>query len=55
MTYRAWWAARWFLFDEKFGPSIRAAELEARQQEAKLTADYARSVALLRKDPDGDR
>ena len=48
MTFRRWWTARLFLFDEKFGPLIRAAEREARQAEAKQAADYARSVAMLK-------
>lgn len=58
MTYRRLWTARWFLFDEKFGPLIRAAEREARQKEERQAAEYARSVALLKKvqgSPDGDR
>ncbi len=55
MTYRAWWTARLFLFDEKFGPLIRAAELEERQQEARRASDYARSVAILKASSDGDR
>lgn len=58
MTYRAWWTARWFLFEEKFGPLIRAAEREERQKEAALASAYARSVSLLKKaqgSPDGDR
>ena len=58
MTSRAWWTARWLLFDEKFGPLIREAEHERERAEARLGADYARSVATLRKmegGPDGVR
>ena len=48
MTYREWWAARRFLFDERFGPLIRQAEREARAEEERTAAAYRRSVAQLK-------
>ena len=57
MTFRRWWTARWFLFDEKFGPLIRAGEREEQMRAARQSADYARSVAMLKaqRDTDGIR
>lgn len=48
MTYRAWWAARRFLFEEHYGILIRQAEREQRAEEARVAAHYERSVAVLR-------
>ena len=48
MTYREWWAARWFLFDERFGPLIRRAEQERRIEEERIASQYRKSVAALK-------
>lgn len=54
MTFRAYWAARTFLFEERFGPRIRAAENASREEEAKLAERYRRTVAAMRREePDG--
>lgn len=55
MSARAFWTARWLLFEERFGPLIRAAARRERDEEAQLVAGYQRSVAALRKSTDGDR
>ena len=55
MTYRAWWAARWLLWEEQFGTLIRAAEHEREAEENRLAAQYRQTVAALkaRGSPDG--
>ena len=55
MTYREWWVARWFLFDERFGSLIRRAEQEERIEEERMASAYRRSVAALKAqgNPDG--
>lgn len=58
MTYRAWWDARWLLFEERFGVLIRAHQREERRIEDQRMADYLRSVATLKRaqgSSDGDR
>ena len=49
MTYRAWWAARRLLFEERFGVLIREDEQRRRAKDAQLAADYERTVAILQK------
>jgi hypothetical protein len=49
MTYRAWWAARRLLYEERFGSLVRADEQQQRAREAKLRADYLRSIEYLKK------
>jgi hypothetical protein len=48
MTYREWWAARRFLFDERFGTLLRQSERQARIEEERTAAAYRRSVAHLK-------
>ena len=48
MTYYEWWVARWFLFDERFGPLIRQAEDQERVEEERLASQYRKSVAALK-------
>ena len=48
MTYRAWWAARRLLFEERFGVLVREHEREERAREAKQVSDYHRSIELLK-------
>lgn len=48
MTYRAWWAARRLLFEERFGSLMRQHEREERAKEAKQVSDYLRSVEFLK-------
>ena len=48
MTYYEWWVARWFLFDERFGPLIRQAEHQERVEEERLASQYRKSVAALK-------
>ena len=48
MTYREWWTARRFLFDERFGPLIRHADREERLEEERIASQYRKSVAALK-------
>jgi hypothetical protein len=48
MTYRAWWNAREFMFEERFGLLIREAELKIKAQETQLAEQYRKSVAALK-------
>ena len=54
MTYRAWWAARWLLWEEQFGTLIRQAQREERYRESDLASKYQRSVALLKARQESD-
>lgn len=45
--------ARRLLFQEAYGPALRAAEKEQRAREAKLSRDYDLSVEALRRQQQG--
>ena len=49
MSFRRHWAARTFLWEERFGLAIRQAERDEKAQQAQLASDYERTVALLKK------
>lgn len=55
MTYREWWNARRFLFDERFGPLLRQADNAAKAEQERMSAAYRKSVAILKAQgsPDG--
>lgn len=48
MTFRAYWAARRLLYEEKWGVRIRQAETAEREEAERLSARYRKTVAALR-------
>lgn len=50
MSFQTYWSYRQLLWEEKFGPRSRAAEIQAREEEDRLAAQYRKTVAALRRE-----